>query len=242
MAALEKRVIDGLQCHLITAEKPECLVVLCHGFGASGDDLVQIGAYLLESQPELLDRVVIVFPEGPLSLDDLGMYGGRAWWPLDMEQLNRAIETGDFRDLRKESPELLPVSRDKVHGVIAKLQGELGLSMTQTIVGGFSQGAMLTTDLALHAAEKPAGLVIWSGTLLNEADWRAHAASLQGMPIIQSHGTNDQILPFAASRWLQEMLKEAGAEVRFIEFQGVHTIPAEALDATGQMIRQVLSD
>lgn len=241
MAALEKRVIEGLQCHLITAEKPECLVVLCHGFGASGDDLVQIGAYLLETQPELMDRVVIVFPEGPLSLDNLGMYGGRAWWPLDMEQLNHAIETGDFRDLRKESPELLPVSREKVHGVITKLQGELGLNMAQTIVGGFSQGAMLTTDLALHAAEKPAGLVIWSGTLLNEADWRAHAASLQGMPIIQSHGTNDQILPFAASRWLQEMLKEGGAEVRFIEFQGVHTIPPAALDATGQMIRQVLS-
>ncbi len=240
MASLEKRTIGDLNCHIITAEKPECLVVLCHGFGAPGDDLVQLGAHILESQPDLMDRVVIVFPEAPHSPEEMAMYGGRAWWPLDMAQLNRAIESGDFRDLRKEAPELLPVARKAVVGVIEQLHEELGLTMANTIVGGFSQGSMLAIDLTLHANEPPAGLIIWSGTLLNEEVWQAKKETLQGLPIIQSHGTVDQILPFEASRWLETLLNEGGANVQFIEFHDGHTIPPEAMDAAVGLIRQTL--
>ncbi len=240
MAALERRTIGELNCHVITAEHPECLVVLCHGFGAPGNDLVQIGAYLLESNPEFVDRVTIVFPEAPLSLAELGMPDGRAWWPLDMMRLNRVVESGNFRDLRAESPELLPSSRDKVHQVITELQSGLKLDMSQTIVGGFSQGSMLVTDLTLHADPKPAGLVVWSGTLLNEAVWRPLAASLSGLPIVQSHGTTDEILPFEAAESLKEMFNEAGAQTRFLKFSGGHTIPPEAIQATSELIQPLL--
>lgn len=241
MASLEKRTIGDLNCHIITAEKPECLVVLCHGFGAPGDDLVQIGTHMLETHSELMDRVVFAFPEAPLSPEEMAMYGGRAWWPLDMAQLNRAIESGDFRDLRKDSPELLPAAREAVEDVITQLHEELGLSMAQTIVGGFSQGSMLATDLTLHAEEKPAGLIIWSGTLLNEEVWQAKKETLKGLSVIQSHGTVDQILPFEASRWLETLLKEGGADVQFIEFNDGHTIPPEAMTAAVGLIRQTLA-
>lgn len=240
MPTLQTRQIGDLNCHVITAERPELLLVLCHGFGAPGDDLVQIGAYLLETNPELVDRVVIAFPEAPLSLTDLGMPGGRAWWPLDMEKLNRAAMSGDFRDLREESPELLPVAREKLNKTIEILQTELNLTNQQTVIGGFSQGSMLATDSTLHASQKYAGLIIWSGTLLNESAWRPLSPTLSGIPIVQSHGTSDQILPFAAAGWLREMLNAGGANLKFLEFSGGHTIPPESLDAAALLVNTVL--
>ncbi|MDA7503715.1 phospholipase [bacterium] len=241
MPSLETRMIADLKCHIITAEKPECLVVLCHGFGAPGDDLVQIGAYLIESRPELKDRVVIAFPEAPLSLEEMGMPRSRAWWPLDMEKLNQAVESGDFRDLRNESPELLPDAREKLIAVMDQLQEEYDIGIRRTIVGGFSQGSMLATDYALQTIMKPAGLIIWSGTLLNEPIWKGLAESMQGIPILQSHGTSDNILPFKAAGWLREMLSQGGADVNFLQFSGGHTISPESLDAAGEMILSTLN-
>lgn len=242
MATLERKKVGGLNCHIITAANPACLLVLCHGFGAPGDDLVQLGAYLIESQPKLRDRVTIVFPEAPLALAEFGAYGGRAWWPLDMEKLTQAVESGNFRDLRAESPEELPTSRAMLAEMVAEFQADLGLDMAKTVVGGFSQGSMLATDYTLHADEKPAGLIIWSGTLLNEAVWKSLAHHLEGFPIIQSHGTTDPVLPFEAAKWLGSLLHSGGGEVEFIEFRGGHTIPPEALDAAAHLILSLLAE
>lgn len=240
MPHLERRVLGELNCHIVTAEHPECLVVLCHGFGAPGDDLVPIGELLLQANPHFVDRVAFLFPEAPLSLEALGVPGGRAWWPLDMLKLQMAVESGDLRDLRNDAPELLPRSRQLLTSAMQVLQTELGLSMSHTIVGGFSQGSMLATDFALNASELPAGLVVWSGTLLNEQDWRAKADRLRELPIVQSHGTSDPILPFQAARWLESMFQAAQANVQFIEFSGGHTIPPPALEATAELIESCL--
>lgn len=237
---LEKRRVGALNCQLITAEQPELLLVLCHGFGAPGDDLVPIGGYLLQSQPEWADRVAILFPEAPLSLAEMGMPGGRAWWPIDMLKLSQMMQLGEFRDLRSEAPERLPLCRDLLTESISALQSELNLPMSQTVVGGFSQGAMLATDWTLHAAEPPGGLVVWSGTLLNEVDWRARSQNLSGLPIVQSHGTEDQILPYQAAECLQELFTSAGAEVNFVPFRGGHTIPPPAIAAAVSLLNTLL--
>lgn len=240
MAQLETRRIGGLDCRVVTTGGPPWLVlVLCHGFGAPGDDLVPVGAQLLQLYPELLDQVQIVFPAAPLSMDEFGLPGGRAWWHLDMEKLARAVETGEFRDLRRESPPQLPAAREELLNLIGRLQGETGLPMQRFLLGGFSQGSMLATDVTLHLDEKPGGLMIWSGTLLNEEDWLPRMPSLAGLPVVQSHGRQDPILPFAAAIWLREMLTQSGADVEFIEFQGPHTIPLDAIDAAGQMLARV---
>ena len=241
MPQLEQRLVGHLNCHIVTAQQPELLVVLAHGFGAPGDDLVPLAPHLLSLVKELNEKVVFVFPAAPLSLADYGYAMGRAWWPLDMERLNRAVESGEFRDLRNQSPPELPRVSQMLAETIALLQAECGLSYAQTVVGGFSQGSMLATDFAFNAEHKPAGLVIWSGTLINEQQWRKLAGSISAVPVIQSHGTLDPILPYAAAMWLLDMLLEAGAEVEFIEFEGPHTIPPNALSATANLLALLLA-
>ena len=83
LGALKCRLVDDLP----EGSKPSLVVILCHGYGASGADLVPIGEELLDQIPALQDRIQFIFPEAPLSLDQLGLPGGRAWWPIDMVKL-----------------------------------------------------------------------------------------------------------------------------------------------------------
>src|SRR5690606_12818637 len=108
------------------------------------------------------------------------------------------------------------------------------------VLGGFSQGAMLAVDTALHLDEPPGGLVIWSGTLLNEAVWLPQVSRLKGVPIVQSHGREDTISPFEAALWLRDLPTKPGAEVTFHDVPGPHTIPMEAMQAAGRMLECLL--
>ena len=222
MGGLVTRVVDVLP----EDAAPKLAVVLCHGFGAPGTDLVDLGGAILSLQPTLAESARFYFPEAPLSLAEIGMPGGRAWWMLDIAKLNAAIETGQIRDLRNDRPAELPAAREKLIALV----DEIGLPMSQIALGGFSQGSMLTTDVALRLPEPPALLTIFSGTLLSEDDWRDLAGKRGAMQVLQSHGRQDMILPYQAAEWLRDLLTESAAEVEFIPFDGPHTIPPQGLE------------
>jgi phospholipase/carboxylesterase len=94
---------------------------------------------------------------------------------------------------------------------------------------------MLTTDLALRLEEAPAGLAILSGTLTDEPSWTRLAARRQGLRVVQSHGRQDPILPYANAEALRDVLKGAGCDVTFLPFAGGHTIPDDALSAISSL-------
>ncbi|WP_437230994.1 alpha/beta hydrolase [Planctomicrobium sp. SH661] len=241
MANLEVRRIAELDCHLITSESTPLLnVILCHGFGAPGDDLVPIGAQLLQEFPDLLDKVQFIFPSGPISLDPLGIPGGRAWWPLDMDRLTRTVQERDFHAFRKHVPPELPAARDKLLALVNEVCEETGLETNRVVLGGFSQGAMISTDVALRLPTPPAGLIVWSGSLLSEEDWNARNHQLKDVPVIQSHGREDPILPYEAAIWLRDLFLTGAAKLDFFGFRGPHTIPREAVNATGQLLERLL--
>ena len=62
------------------------------------------------------------------------------------------------------------------------------------------------------------------------------------MKVLQSHGTIDQILPFKAATRLHDLFTEAGFDVDFIEFEGVHTIPAESITNLAELLVSLLDD
>ncbi len=238
-----KQRISDLDCVLVGSRKdvpPELVCILCHGFGAPGDDLVPLGFEFLQREPVLQDRVLFVFPEAPHSLADYGMPDGRAWWQIDMFKLQRAVQFGELRDLRRDTPPGLNDAREMLQAVTEQLQADLSLPASCMVLGGFSQGSMLTTDLSLHMTEKPAGLVVYSGTLLSEDDWRARSPTCSGMTILQSHGRSDPLLPFTLAEELRDMFQQAGANVEFHAFPGMHTIPQVAMQATMRLLKSLL--
>lgn len=235
LGRLTCRVIDSLPA----GKSPEFVVVLCHGYGAPGTDLVPFGPELLEHSPALAERVQFLFPEAPLDLGDLGMPGGRAWWHLDMWKLQNAVATGAIRDLREEQPEGLEFARQRLLAVIAEWSERTGVPLSRFVLGGFSQGSMLATDVTLHLDQNPAGLIVLSGTLLNEAVWRNLAPRRANLPVLQSHGTDDPILPYVCAELLCEMLSEAGAKIEFVPFRGGHAIPMVVFDKVASTLERV---
>lgn len=202
--------------------------------------MVPLGAELLNSFPKLADSVQFIFPAAPLSLDELGMYGARAWWHLDMARMTAAIEQGEFRDLRNELPDGMPEAEQMLRALIGEVATQTGMPTSKFVLGGFSQGSMLATDVALKLPEPPAGLCIFSGTLLCESNWRELAAKQGPLRVLQSHGRQDSLLPFQAAEWLRDLLIEAGMEVDFIPFDGDHTIPLQAMRRFATMLEQLV--
>jgi phospholipase/carboxylesterase len=238
-----RQQIAELDCTLVgwnDGRAPELVCVLCHGFGAPGDDLVPLGAEFLQREQALKDRVLFVFPAAPHSLAAQGLPEGRAWWQIDMLKLQRAVQLGELRDLRRDAPHGLAEARELLSATLRQLQSQLGLPASHFVLGGFSQGSMLATDLTLHLTDKPAGLIVYSGTLLNEEDWRSRSATCAGLSILQSHGRSDPLLPFALAEELREMFRQAGAKVEFHAFSGMHTIPHAALLSTTRYLKALL--
>jgi phospholipase/carboxylesterase len=234
------RRLGELNCRVFApANTPNRAIVLCHGFGAPGTDLVPLAGELCRYDSSLAADTLFVFPEAPLVPREFKPFGGRAWWPLDMERLQAAIQSGQMRDLRGECPARLPAARAELISVLVELTQSDRLPVDRIVIGGFSQGSMLATDVALQFPATPAGLVIYSGTLLNEVEWTRQATHRRGMPVLQSHGTEDPILSFAAAEWLRDMLSDAGLSVEFQSFCGGHTIPAAALVATARMLARL---
>jgi phospholipase/carboxylesterase len=208
------------------------VVVLLHGFGAPGDDLVSL--YRVLDVPR---DTRFVFPAAVLSLAADGFGAGRAWWRIDMAALQR----GDLR-LTTDVPVGLDAARSAVDGVLDHIEGPWGVPASRIVLGGFSQGAMLSLDVALRRQTPPRAVALLSGSLIAEHEWRAllAGAPAQARSIFQSHGSLDPILPFPVAEGLRDVLRGAGAEVTWCPFRGGHEIPPPVLDGLGRFITGAL--
>ena len=202
------------------------MVVLMHGFGASGTDLVPLAGEL-----EVAPGTRFAFPEAPILLPaELGGGVGRAWWMIDVMRLQMAMMLGQERDLTSEVPEGLAAARQLVEAMLAELVDRHQVDRTRLVLGGFSQGAMLACDVTLRSSEPLAGLVVMSGTYLAADEWTPLMDAREGLPVLQSHGRQDPLLPFSMAEKLRDALVGAGLGLTWVPFDGGHGIGVEVLD------------
>jgi phospholipase/carboxylesterase len=211
------------------------LVVLFHGFGAPGDDLVPL-ADVVDVSP----GTRWLFPEGPLSLS-MGFGDSRAWWIIDMARIQADRAAGRVRDMSMEIPAGLALARDRLLPFLEELPRQLTVDYRQILIGGFSQGAMLTCDAVLHTDYPFAGLIQLSGNLLAQPVWSPLMSKRRGLPVFQSHGTQDDILAHVGAERLRDSLIASGLAVEWHSFRGGHEIPESVLKALSVFLRKVLS-
>lgn len=241
-----KEHLGNLQCVIAKnseTNKPAVCVILCHGYGAPSDDLVKLSDELTKAvsdslSPEQANNVVYVFPAAPIELEQL--FDSRAWWMIDIDRMQQLMMSGETRDLRSESPGTLPERRSDLTMVIDHCRINYDLPASKIVIGGFSQGAMLSTDVALHYPERLGGLIVWSGSLINESIWLEKMKSQPKLDIVQSHGRIDPILPMLGAEDLRDEFTQAGHNVKFHEFSGQHSIPLEGLSLAAVMIKAAL--
>lgn len=211
------------------------LVVLLHGYGAPGDDLVPLYRVL-----DVGRAVRFAFPEAPLSPPEVAMFGGRAWWPIDVAALQRAAAEGRARDRTQETPPGLSAAREQLDHVLEALVQELSVPERQLVLGGFSQGAMLACDVALHTQRPLAGLILLSTTLLNRDVWQPLMAARAGLPVLQTHGVQDPLLAYEFATELRDLLQNEGLAVQWLQFRGGHELPPDVMDAVARFVRKVI--
>ena len=211
------------------------VVVLLHGFGAPGNDLVPLADVL-----DVPTGTRLVFPEGPLSLS-FGPRDARAWWLIDMARMAQDQAAGRARDLSNEIPKGLAPARDTVLAFLKEVERTFGADPRRTVFGGFSQGAMLSCDAMLRTTQPYAGLVQLSGTLLAAQEWVPLLQARKGLPVFQSHGMQDEILPYVGAERLRDALSQSGLAVEWHRFRGGHEIPEPVLQRLGVFLTKVLT-
>ncbi len=210
------------------------VVMLLHGFGASGDDLVPLADVI-----PVPTGTRWLFPEAPLSLN-MGFGDSRAWWIIDFARIQEDRAAGRVRDLSVEVPQGLALARERMLAFLKELSRQLPIDYKKTVIGGFSQGAMLTCDAVLHTEYPFAGLVQLSGNLLAKAVWGPLMPKRKGLPVFQSHGTQDDVLAHIGAERLRDALTQSGLAVEWHSFRGGHEIPQLVLRRLSTFIMNVL--
>lgn len=168
----------------------------------------------------------LVFPQGPLR----GPNGARGWWWLDTEGHIPAGER--FADFSTANPGGIKVASRLVRNLLDKEPGPV-------ILGGFSQGAMLSAEIAFQTDQPLAGLVLLGGTTVNETAWVERFAGRRKMPVFIAHGRGDGVLSFGRMERFQARLTDAGLEVTWFPFSGGHNVPDTVIAALNEFLAGV---
>jgi phospholipase/carboxylesterase len=184
------------------------LVVVLHGLGADGQDLIQLAPDWAEGLPD----AAFVAPDAPEPCDMAPH--GRQWFSLQ-DRSPAAMAEGVARAAAALGP-LVEAELDR-----------FGLPPGALALAGFSQGAMMALQLGLRGRPTPAAILAYSGALLGAGSL---AAELAGRPpVLLVHGEADDIVPVGSSRAAEAALRAAGVPVEALYRPGL----PHAIDPAG---------
>jgi len=232
---------------------PKQLMVLLHGYGADGRDLIGLGGEWRDDYPDML----FVSPNAPWPC--ARNPGGFEWFALS----DRPAE--DFR--REGADQARPV----IVNFLIDLWAQTGLSARDTVLCGFSQGAMMALHAGLSLDQKVRGIIAFSrrfsipliaitagaqSTLGREADvllllpteQEAFSGALippagpwSAPPVALIHGNIDGVVPVQLSLEAETALRQAGVDARlFIEENTGHSIAPDGLGFATAFLHRIL--
>jgi len=202
------------------------LVVFLHGYGADGNDLIEIG----RTWQQYLPQAAFASPHAPEPC--AGAPSGRQWFGLTFRDPNER-----WRGVNNAAP-----------GLVRFLNAELArhqLPATALALVGFSQGTMMALHVGLRRAQSPAAIVGYSGLLVLPPDnnVEAFAAEIKSRPpVLLVHGDQDDLIPPQALFQAAQGLAAIGVPVEWHLSSGVgHGIDGEGLRHGGEFLARRFS-
>ncbi len=200
---------------------PKQLVILCHGVGADGNDLIDLAPYWGRVLPE----AVFVAPNGPEPFDMAPM--GRQWFSIG--DLDPAKLGGGVR----RAAAVLNVFVDEQ---LAKYD----LPPTAYALMGFSQGAMTALFTGLRRADAPRAILAFSGALIDPSSLKAEMKN--HAPVLLAHGEADPVVPAFRSREAEVVLRAANVPVEVVFLANLeHGIDEAILDAGALFLQRAFA-
>lgn len=215
-------MIDGPRLAPASGTAARSLVILLHGYGSNGDDLIGLAPYWRGVLPD----TAFVSPDAPERCP--GAPGGFQWW---------AISNLDRNARAAGAARAAPALNDFIDGELAKH----GLDERRLALVGFSQGTMMALHVGPRRAHTLAGLVGFSGMVADEAGLSGEGATTRP-PVLLIHGDADPMIPVAAFHHSFKLLTDTGFEVESHVSPGLgHSIDEAGLRLGGEFLARVLA-
>ena len=173
-------------------------IILCHGYGASGDDL----ADLVPSLSAALPNTAFFCPHAPYELP----FGGYEWFSLNDFDPRQTVTLSYLNTLANRA---LPAAK-QVQALFHHVQETLNLSPDKMALGGFSQGGLVAQMAALTDKVACAGVLAFSSVPLVFQTALPLTAVTQHLPILLTHGGRDDVINPKAQYLSKEQLESAG--------------------------------
>ena len=200
------------------AGEPAGALVLLHGRGTNEHDL---GPLVDVLDPER--RLLGVTPRAPLTLPP----GGQHWY----------VSVG----IPRPDPATFHATMRVVPAWLDALLAEHGLDHSRLVLGGFSQGAVMSYAIGLGAGRPRArGLLCLSGFMPEVPDFELDLSGLDGYPVALGHGTHDPVIGVEWGQLARDRLTEAGAEVAWRESPMPHSVDPDYLRELAGWVERLL--
>lgn len=212
------------------------LVVLIHGYGADGNDLIELGG----QWRNLLPDAAFVAPHAPGRIPGFppGMMGGRQWFALDAYDPNLLRRDPQqtatvYATMPRAAEQAAPALEQFIADELARNR----LGPADLALAGFSQGTMMALHVGLRRDPAPAGILGYSGALLGGEGLENQVRSRP--PILLIHGDADEVVPIEAMHAALHTLNAAGAPARFHVSRGLgHGIDGQGLSLGGAFLAE----
>ncbi|MCB0412947.1 MAG: hypothetical protein KDD50_01355 [Bdellovibrionales bacterium] len=216
---MKSKILNGLET-LHLDQSANKAVILLHGYGANMHDLFPLHSYL---QPSNI-KIDWFFPDAPLEIPLSPFYSGKAWFPIEVGRFQNALVDKNYNSLMNHVPDGLDTARTLLHNFMQPLLEKYN----QVILGGFSQGSMLALDYMYYYNAPIKALSLLSTSFINKTKWQS--SSFVKMSIFQSHGLQDEVLPFEIAEKIHDHLTHQNHKVDFFPFRGGHEIPLPIIE------------
>ncbi|MBT3238855.1 MAG: phospholipase [Rhodospirillaceae bacterium] len=213
-------VLTGPRLEPASGTDPKQLVILLHGVGADGNDLIGLAPYFQKTLPDAL----FISPNAPFAFDMAPV--GHQWFSLQ-----------DFSETARRDGVLgaAPILDRFIDDMLA----ETGLSEDKLVLIGFSQGTMMSLHVGLRRKTPLAGIIGYSGMLTDAETLKQEIASRP--PVLLTHGDADPVLPVAALPDAVAGLEAAGVTVEHHIRPGLpHGIDEECIRLGQEFLKRVL--
>jgi len=186
------------------------LVVVLHGYGANGEDLIS----LADGWQRRLPRAAFVAPNAPEEIP--GMPGALQWFPLTLRDPGERWRG-------------VVAARPALDGFLDAELARYRLGPDRLVLAGFSQGTMLALHVGLRRSTAPAAIVAYSGLLAGPE----HLGEITARPpVLLVHGEADDLIPVDALHIAREQLAAAGLLVEWHVRPGL----GHGIDPVGQQL------
>lgn len=197
------------------------LVVLLHGYGADGNDLIGLAPYFARAMPD----AAFVSPHAPEPCE--GSPAGRQWWGIRSFSVEERL-----RGAQRAAPALDRFLDDELK--------RHRLTEADMALVGFSQGTMMALHVGLRRAKPVAGILGYSGALVASDAFREEVRSRP--PVLLIHGDSDDLLPVEALFEAAQGLAAAGVAAQWHISPGVgHSIAQDGLELGADFLARALS-